>query len=50
MFLAHPNGTELRLTHERFAVEAVRDMHVEGWGECIDKLEALLATNRNNAS
>jgi uncharacterized protein YndB with AHSA1/START domain len=42
-FLPHPEGTELVLTHERFAVEAVRDMHVEGWGLCIDKLEALLA-------
>lgn len=43
MFLPHAEGTELRLTHERFAVEAVRDMHAKGWGECIDKLEALLA-------
>jgi len=43
MFLAHPEGTELVLIHERFAVEAVRDMHGEGWGECIDKLEALLS-------
>jgi hypothetical protein len=31
------------LTHERFAVKAVRDMHVEGWGLCIDKLETLIA-------
>jgi hypothetical protein len=30
------------LTHERFAVEAVRDMHIQGWGQCIDKLQALL--------
>ncbi len=42
LFLSHPEGTELVLTHERFAVEAVRDMHVQGWGQCIDKLEALL--------
>jgi uncharacterized protein YndB with AHSA1/START domain len=41
-FLPHAEGTELVLTHERFAVEAVRDMHVQGWGLCIDKLEALL--------
>ena len=41
-FLPHPDGTELVLTHERFAVEALRDMHVEGWNACIDKLEALL--------
>jgi uncharacterized protein YndB with AHSA1/START domain len=41
-FLPHAEGTELVLTHERFAVEAVRDMHVEGWTGCIDKLEAML--------
>ncbi len=43
MFLPHAEGTELVLTHERFAVEAVRDMHLQGWNGCIDKLEALLA-------
>ena len=42
MFLPHAEGTELVLTHERFAVEAVRDMHLQGWNGCIDKLEALL--------
>jgi uncharacterized protein YndB with AHSA1/START domain len=42
-FRVHAEGTELVLTHERFAVEAVRDMHLEGWGMCIDKLEALVA-------
>jgi uncharacterized protein YndB with AHSA1/START domain len=42
LFLPHPDGTELVLTHERFALEAVRDMHLQGWGGCIDKLEALL--------
>jgi uncharacterized protein YndB with AHSA1/START domain len=41
-FLPHAEGTELVLTHERFAVEAVRDMHVEGWGLCVDKLVAML--------
>ena len=42
VFLPHADGTELVLTHERFAVEAVRDMHLQGWGGCIDKLEAFL--------
>lgn len=42
-FLPHPEGTELVLTHERFTAEAVRDMHLQGWGGCIDKLAALLA-------
>ena len=43
MFLRHAEGTELVLTHERFAVEAVRDMHLQGWSACIDKLDSLLA-------
>ena len=43
-FLPHPQGCELVLTHDRFAVEAVRDMHLQGWNGCIDKLEALLAS------
>jgi uncharacterized protein YndB with AHSA1/START domain len=42
-FLPHAEGTELVLTHERFAVEAVRDMHLQGWNGCIDKLETMLA-------
>jgi uncharacterized protein YndB with AHSA1/START domain len=41
-FLTHAEGTELLLTHERFAAEAVRDMHLEGWGGCLDKLATLL--------
>lgn len=43
LFREHPDGTEILLKHERFAVEAVRDMHLQGWGGCIDKLEALFA-------
>lgn len=42
-FRPHPDGTELTVVHERFAVEAVRDMHLHGWNACIDKLEAMLA-------
>lgn len=42
-FLPHPEGTELVLTHERFAVAAVRDMHGAGWNGCFDKLEAMFA-------
>ncbi|WDR05401.1 SRPBCC domain-containing protein [Devosia rhodophyticola] len=42
-FRPHPEGTELVLNHSRFADTAIRDMHLEGWGGCIDKLEALLA-------
>jgi uncharacterized protein YndB with AHSA1/START domain len=43
LFLPHPEGTEIVLKHERFAVESVRDMHVQGWNGCVDKLETLLA-------
>jgi len=43
IFMPHPDGTELVLTHERFAAEAVRDMHLEGWGGCLDKLDKFLA-------
>ena len=43
VFLPHAEGTELVLTHERFAVAAVRDMHLQGWDACVDKLEAMLA-------
>lgn len=42
-FLPHPEGTELRLKHERFATEPVRDMHLQGWNGCLDKLEKMFA-------
>lgn len=41
-FLSDPDGTQILLTHERFANEAIRDMHLQGWGACVDKLEMLL--------
>lgn len=42
-FHDHPEGTELVLNHERFTDPAVRDMHLQGWDGCIDKLEAMFA-------
>jgi uncharacterized protein YndB with AHSA1/START domain len=45
-FKEHPEGTEIVLQHERFADPAVRDMHVQGWAGCLDKLEALLNGSR----
>lgn len=42
-FNEHPQGTELVLSHTRFANEAMRDMHLAGWEGCLEKLEALLA-------
>ena len=45
-FLPDENGTRLILTHERFVVDAVRDMHLQGWGACIEKLIEYLARER----
>lgn len=37
----HPNGsgTEVVLTHSRFASEAERDEHRKGWIGCLDRLD-----------
>lgn len=35
-------GTELLLTHERFADDAARDRHNHGWELCLDRLQAYL--------
>ena len=43
LFNEHPEGTELVLTHERFNAAPVRDMHLQGWGGCVAKLETLLS-------
>ncbi|MFN0191367.1 MAG: SRPBCC domain-containing protein [Aestuariivirga sp.] len=36
-------GTELTLTHVKFAAENVRDMHLAGWNGCVGRLESLFA-------
>ena len=36
-------GTELTLTHSKFADEKSRDMHNQGWMGCIGRLEVLYA-------
>ena len=36
-------GTELTLTHSKFATEQTRDMHNQGWVGCIGRLEKLMA-------
>lgn len=41
-FLEHPEGTEVRIHHERFADEAVRDEHALGWQGCLGKLKQFL--------
>ena len=36
-------GTLLTITHENFADDATRDDHLQGWGDCVDRLPAHLA-------
>jgi uncharacterized protein YndB with AHSA1/START domain len=36
-------GTELTLTHSKFADDKDRDMHNQGWVGCIGRLETLFA-------
>ena len=36
-------GTELTLTHVKFATDQARDMHNQGWSGCLAKLERLMA-------
>lgn len=35
-----PGGTEIALRHERHTGVAQRDGHAEGWGHCLDRLDA----------
>jgi uncharacterized protein YndB with AHSA1/START domain len=39
-------GTELVLTHERFADDSRRDDHAKGWSGCLDRLPGWLAAVR----
>jgi uncharacterized protein YndB with AHSA1/START domain len=41
-FAADGDGTEVRLTHSRFADERIRDLHDEGWSGCLDNLGRLV--------
>ena len=42
-FKAVGRGTELLLTHERFADTGARDRHHHGWNACLDRLSRLLS-------
>ena len=42
-FLDHPGGTEVVVSHEGFASEAVRDAYVSGWARCLAGLRRLFA-------
>ena len=41
-FVPRDAGTEVVITHERFANSNVRDRHLMGWGGCLDGLEKFL--------
>lgn len=42
-FIASGEGTELLLTHERFADSQAREKHHEGWNGCLARLDQFLA-------
>ena len=39
------DGTRLDLVHEGFADDSVRDEHVQGWSDCLDRLPGWLAAS-----
>jgi uncharacterized protein YndB with AHSA1/START domain len=43
LFNEHTIGTEVVLIHERLPEGPVKDMHLDGWQKCLDKLEMLFA-------
>ena len=40
---ADGGGTEIKLVHTRFATEEQRDLHGEGWGDCLASLHTHVA-------
>ncbi len=42
VFVPDGDGTEVVLTHSRFADDRIRDLHGEGWGGCLDNLARVL--------
>jgi uncharacterized protein YndB with AHSA1/START domain len=41
-FIDHPEGTEVRIHHERFATRDARDEHAAGWQGCLGKFGAFV--------
>ena len=39
VFHAEGERTRVVLTHDRFATDRARDLHIEGWTGCLDNLE-----------
>ena len=44
-FVPTETGTELVITHERFAGDGDRDNHAEGWEDCLDRLPGWLSAH-----
>jgi uncharacterized protein YndB with AHSA1/START domain len=42
----HDGETEVRVTHSGFASTSERDNHIVGWGDCLDRLQSLMSTDR----
>jgi uncharacterized protein YndB with AHSA1/START domain len=42
-------GTDLVVTHERFAADADRENHVTGWSDCLGRLPGWLAASTSAA-
>jgi uncharacterized protein YndB with AHSA1/START domain len=43
---AEPGTTVMTLVHERFAGEASRDAHAQGWHDCLDRLPHWLSDSQ----
>jgi len=44
-FVPTETGTELVITHERFAGDSDRDNHAQGWEDCLDRLPGWLSAH-----
>lgn len=44
-FVPTETGTELVITHERFAGDGDRDNHAQGWEDCLDRLPGWLSAH-----
>jgi uncharacterized protein YndB with AHSA1/START domain len=43
----HGDSTEVVIVQSGFATEARRALHVDGWTDCLDRLQALMASRRS---
>jgi uncharacterized protein YndB with AHSA1/START domain len=43
----HGDSTEVALVQSGFATEARRALHVDGWTDCLERLQDLLSSRRS---